>query len=729
MRGLVTIAFALLVAVARAGEVTEPFLPAGCLNEYTPMFMLDTPHKFSVLQIGIEVQAPEYEAGEEVPELWFELQRRTPLAVNASEGETTQERRRGQEYNPALRFRSLTMRRPFGVASSSSSSSSSDEEEVSSAEEIYRGDTFGKWVLADDTLECPVAATRFKCVKNFYYKNYHATKKDEFRLVVKNLKPEEKMTVCLTFHMVPLGPVGQYQHFFAAIVFVIVFAVLAFEMVSRALVTMIGDIILFGLLWAFQQQPTLEAVLSWLDWRTMVLLASMMMAVAIFADTGFFEFSAWQVLKFSRKKLSMLSLTTRKWIILLAMGAMTFMASAFLDNCTTVLLFGPVTVRMAQLLEADPMPLLMTMIFFCTLGGATTYVGDPPNLIIGGQFELGFNPFIINCAPPIFIILLPSIGAMWLMFRKRMQKVVPVDQAPRAEQEGSGSVNGEAHRATVNEQEPSSEDAPTTDIPLVERHAEGEAGDEENPTPSDSASSAMSEEEEKARKEAEMDAEYRIKDKTTFYKSVIMLSLMLVFFLLESVTMVSTTWVAVVGAGILLLITSPRQIAPILEKIEWPTLYFFAYLFIFVKLVEKLGVIFWISESVVSMIESFPPDARLPIAMMVILWISALLACWCNNIAFTASIIPLIYFIANKPGLGVPLRPLAWSLALGVAMSANATVIAAAPNLIVAQIAGRAGYKISFIRFLLWGFPFMLFTTVMVSAYLLVVYWLIGFSG
>ena len=115
--------------------------------------------------------------------------------------------------------------------------------------------------------------------------------------------------------------------------------------------------------------------------------------------------------------------------------------------------------------------------------------------------------------------------------------------------------------------------------------------------------------------------------------------------------------------------------------------------------------------------------------MMIILWMSALLACWCNNIAFTASIIPLIYYIANKPGLGVPLRPLAWTLALGVAMSANATLIAAAPNLIVAQIAGRAGYKISFLRFLSWGFPFMLFTTFLVTCYLLCVYWWWGFSG
>ena len=308
-------------------------------------------------------------------------------------------------------------------------------------------------------MECPVAAKRFKCVKKFYKSDLPHTKNDQYRMVVDSVGNTTN-TVCFVFTAIPLGKVGQYQEYFAGAVFIIVFTILAFEVVSRALVTMLGDGVLFGFLWAFQSQPTLETVMSWLDWRTMVLLSSMMMAVAIFADTGFFEFAAWNVLKFSRKYWAKVPLVRRKWYILFIMGGMTALASAFLDNCTTVLLFAPVTVRMARLLESDPLPLLISMIYFCTLGGATTYVGDPPNLIIGGQFELGFNPFILNCAPPILFIMPFAMGFMFLQFRKRMQLVVTaVGEEPEMSSSGHERLKDDTDDEPIHDEpaEPSHE--------------------------------------------------------------------------------------------------------------------------------------------------------------------------------------------------------------------------------------------------------------------------------
>lgn len=127
-----------------------------------------------------------------------------------------------------------------------------------------------------------------------------------------------------------------------------------------------------------------------------------------------------------------------------------------------------------------------------------------------------------------------------------------------------------------------------------------------------------------------------------------MLFLVLAFFLLESVTGLPTTWVACVGSCFLLIITTPREIGPMLERIEWPTMFFFAYLFICVKLIERLGVIYALSSAAIKLIECndncyvflliilvVDEDYRLPVAMMCVMWMSALLACWCNNIAFT----------------------------------------------------------------------------------------------
>ena len=148
---------------------------------------------------------------------------------------------------------------------------------------------------------------------------------------------------------------------------------------------------LFAFVWGFQAIPTLEELASWLDWDTLVLLLSMMTIMVVFAQTGFFEYSAWAVLRISRSRFGYLSPIKRRWGIFITIGIMTALASAFLDNCTTVLLFGPVSVRIASLLDCDARPFLMGLIYFCTLGGGMTYVGDPPNLIIGSQFNLGFN--------------------------------------------------------------------------------------------------------------------------------------------------------------------------------------------------------------------------------------------------------------------------------------------------------------------------------------------------
>jgi len=109
--------------------------------------------------------------------------------------------------------------------------------------------------------------------------------------------------------------------------------------------------------------------------------------------------------------------------------------------------------------------------------------------------------------------------------------------------------------------------------------------------------------------------------------------------------------------------------------------------------------------------------------------VSAFVAAFCNNIAYTASMLPLILQLANNPTLGLSLRPMAWSLALGVAYSANGSLVGAAANLVVAQLAKRAGCPITFIQFMKWGMPMLVITTFGAMIWVLIVYCWIGFSG
>eukprot|EP01105_Mastigella_eilhardi_P002407 TRINITY_DN12989_c0_g1_i2.p1 TRINITY_DN12989_c0_g1~~TRINITY_DN12989_c0_g1_i2.p1 ORF type:complete len:435 (-),score=103.84 TRINITY_DN12989_c0_g1_i2:50-1354(-) len=434
----------------------------------------------------------------------------------------------------------------------------------------------------------------------------------------------------------------------------------------------------------------------------------------------------------------------------------------------------------------------MTMIYFCTLGGAMTYVGDPPNLIIGSRFGLSFNAFLVNCSPCVLAILPFALLLMFIQFRKRMRLIVKASHAapelqnlPKVPAAESLSVISRPHRKgmfrrwissgtktegddghtllapTDNEEGAKGGGDPEAGTELVSSPSSGLTGpeaelkaDEEN----DAAGGGDENEDDlpmsdpirtPATEESEVDAdvialmesdvsaasgtmimeEFALRDKRSFIKCIVVLMFILIGFVLEPVTNLSASYVSVVGAGVLLLITHPRDITAILEKVEWPTLLFFSYLFIFIRLTEQLSLTYTLTKVAEKLIMAVPERWRLPIAVIAIVWMSGNLACWCNNIAFTVTIIPLIYQIGYNPAFHCPLRPLAWSLSLGVAMSANGTLIAAAPNLIVSGIAARAGHKLSFLRFMGWGFPFMTCTLVLVTLYCLFVYCVLGWQN
>ena len=87
----------------------------------------------------------------------------------------------------------------------------------------------------------------------------------------------------------------------------------------------------------------------------------------------------------------------------------TAILSAFLDNVTTMLLLAPVTIEMCMLIEIDPIPFLISEVMFSNVGGTSTMIGDPPNIIIGSLLGsyVSFTDFIINLMPPIIVICFP----------------------------------------------------------------------------------------------------------------------------------------------------------------------------------------------------------------------------------------------------------------------------------------------------------------------------------
>ncbi len=144
------------------------------------------------------------------------------------------------------------------------------------------------------------------------------------------------------------------------------------------------------------------------DWNVIFLLLGMMIIVSVLKQTGVFDYIAIWAAKRVRG---------RPFALMVMLVTMTAVASALLDNVTTVLLIAPVTILVCERLALSPVPFLIAEALASNIGGMATLVGDPPNIIIGSRAGLSFNDFIVNLAPLVVILLIVFIGLCRLMFR------------------------------------------------------------------------------------------------------------------------------------------------------------------------------------------------------------------------------------------------------------------------------------------------------------------------
>jgi Na+/H+ antiporter NhaD/arsenite permease-like protein len=167
--------------------------------------------------------------------------------------------------------------------------------------------------------------------------------------------------------------------------------------------------------------------------------------------------------------------------------------------------------------------------------------------------------------------------------------------------------------------------------------------------------------------------------------------------------------IALLGAAVLLLI-SRLEVEEVLREIEWPTLFFFVGLFMLVEAVVQVGIIDALAASLIDLTGGDPT-----VTAVGLLWLSGIASGIVDNIPYTATMIPVVNQLGQS---GLPIEPLWWSLALGACLGGNATIVGASANVVVANMAGRAGHPISFRAFLPYGILVSAVSLVMSSVYL-----------
>jgi Na+/H+ antiporter NhaD/arsenite permease-like protein len=215
-----------------------------------------------------------------------------------------------------------------------------------------------------------------------------------------------------------------------------------------------------------------------------------------------------------------------------------------------------------------------------------------------------------------------------------------------------------------------------------------------------------------------MDAAASIRDPILLRKSLIVLGVVIIAFFLHGALHLEAATIALFGAAALMLYAR-SDVEEVLREVEWPTLLFFVGLFVLVGGLEATGFV----GSIASTLTNVAGGAS-ALTAIVVIWGSGIASGIVDNIPFTATMIPVIQDLAKAEGLSEEeVRPLWWSLALGADFGGNLTLIGASANVVVAGMSERAGQKISFIKFMLYGIPVTLVSLVVATAYVLVRYY------
>lgn len=410
------------------------------------------------------------------------------------------------------------------------------------------------------------------------------------------------------------------------VIFLLVMAAIVSEKVHRAAASLAGAVILL-----VTHVLTVDSAIEHVDVNTIGVLVGMMLFVAVVKNSGLFEYIAIKSAKLTHGK---------PWAIMAVFAIITAVLSAFLDNVTTVLLVGPMTLAITSILKVNPVPFLLTQILASNMGGTATLIGDPPNIMIGSEAGLGFADFILNTAPIVVIIMAVSLLCFYLMFGRKLK------------------VSNDAMQAVM-----------------------------------------------------ELDENRAIKDKSLLIKSVVMIGLVVIGFMFHSSLGMESCTIALLAA-VIMMIVGKQDIEDVIMGVEWSTILFFIGLFVVVGGMEETGVIDQLATLLIGM-----TGGNMVLTMLIILWVSAIVSSFLDNIPFVATLIPMILAIQAESGMDV--TPLWWALSLGACLGGNGTLIGASANVVLSGISNKNGYPITFMSYLKVGFPMMILSVAISMVYLL----------
>jgi Na+/H+ antiporter NhaD/arsenite permease-like protein len=427
----------------------------------------------------------------------------------------------------------------------------------------------------------------------------------------------------------------------ATLTFVVILVIIALEKLHNTMAALLGVAVVLGTsfvggavnhnLFIFD----FERALDYVNFDVIFLVMGMMIVIGVIEETGIFQWTAYQAYRLSGG---------RAWLLVIILMIITAVASALLDNVTTMLLMTPISIQIALAIGVSPLSLLLPEVLASNVGGISTLIGTPTNILIGSYANLTFNDFVRNLTPGVLAAMAVLMIYVILYYRKQLLA------------QGGGLSDA-----------------------LLKRLQESG----------------------------------RITQPEKLAKAGVVFAVMLIFFVVGERIHLVPAVTAILGAVAMLLWVAP-DIEEMLKVVDWTTLMFFIALFIVVGAIQEVGLISIIADSIAKLV-----GGSLTATILVLVWAAALLSGVIANIPFTAAMLPVVRFLSNTVP-GAANQVLFYGLSIGSAMGGNSSLIGASANLVMAGMAERAGYRITYVDFLKVGLPATILTVAVGAGWLFI---------
>ena len=345
-------------------------------------------------------------------------------------------------------------------------------------------------------------------------------------------------------------------------------------------------------------------------------------------------------------------------LIFLVFSIATAISSAFLDNVTTVLIVIPLLIALTQGIGLPPKLFVLSAIFLSNIGGTATLIGDPPNILIGSQVSsINFFDFIQYLIIPVTISTVLAL----LIIKITKRTVIQSRDSNFSLLFMSNLMLEQMKRQ----------------LALIHIPQE------------------------------------------VLWKALGVFLLVLLGFFTHAITHVEPAIIAMTGAVVMLGTFHKRiDLHHLIAHIEWPTLLFFAGLFMIVGCMEHVGLLHMIADLLVSLTDD------LWVMLMIVLFSAAILSALVDNIPFVAVMIPILKQLTSAGAFaGHPKAYLLWwALSLGACFGGNGSMIGASANVIGCAIARSKGVEIGFKEFLIQALPVTVMSIIVSAIYLTVLY-------